>query len=101
MTIIQVQYVLEVARCLNISHAAKRLFVTQSALSQQIARLEGELGYVLFQREAHGLRLTKEGEDFCRAAVPAVEAWTQFSQYTLSLCAASRRSLRIVIGPRV
>lgn len=101
MTIIQVQYVLEVARCLNISHAAKRLFVTQSALSQQIARLESELGYVLFQREIHGLRLTKEGEAFCKAAVPAVEAWTQFSQYALSLCASGRRSLRIVIGPRV
>ena len=40
MTIVQVRYVLEVARCLNISHAAKHLFVTQSALSQQIARLE-------------------------------------------------------------
>lgn len=101
MTIVQVQYALEVARCLNISHAAKRLFVTQSALSQQIARLEGELGYVLFQREVHGLRLTKEGEAFCRGAAPAVEAWTQFSQYALSLSTSSRRSLRIVIGPRV
>ena len=101
MTTIQVQYVLEVARCLNISRAAKRLFVTQSALSQQIARLENELGYVLFQREAHGLQLTKEGKAFCRAAVPAIEAWTQFSQYAISLCASGQRSLRIVIGPRV
>ena len=101
MTIVQVRYVLEVARCLNISHAAKHLFVTQSALSQQIARLESELGYVLFQREVHGLRLTKEGEAFCRAAEPVLEAWTQFSQYALSLCASGRRSLRIVIGPRV
>lgn len=101
MTIVQVQYVLEVARCLNISHAAKRLFVTQSALSQQIARLESELGYTLFQREVHGLRLTKEGESFCRAAEPAMGTWTQFSQHALSLCTSSRRSLRIVIGPRV
>ena len=101
MTIVQVRYVLEVARCLNISHAAKHLFVTQSALSQQIARLESELGYLLFQREVHGLRLTKEGEAFCRAAEPVLEAWTQFSQYALSLCASGRRSLRIVIGPRV
>ena len=30
-----------------------------------------------------------------------MEAWTQFSQYALSLCASGRRSLRIVIGPRV
>ena len=85
VTIVQVRYVLEVARCLNISHAAKHLFVTQSALSQQIARLESELGYLLFQREVHGLRLTKEGEAFCRAAEPVLEGWTEFSQYALRL----------------
>lgn len=101
MTIVQVRYVLEAAQCSNISYAAQRLFVTQSALSQQIARLESELGYALFQRENHGLRLTKEGEAFCKTAAPVMEAWTQFSQHALSLRTSGRKDLRIVIGPRV
>lgn len=45
MTIAQVLYVLEIADCHSISAAAERQFISQSALSQQIQRLEGELGY--------------------------------------------------------
>ena len=61
MTITQVQYVLEVTKCKNISRAAERLFISQSALSQQIQRLEHELGFHLFARMAYGLQLTEEG----------------------------------------
>ena len=50
MTIAQVLYVLEIADCRSISAAAERQFISQSALSQQIQRLEGELGYPLFVR---------------------------------------------------
>ena len=39
MTITQVHYVLEVAKCKNISRAAERLFISQSALSQQIPEI--------------------------------------------------------------
>ena len=40
MTILQVLYVLEVARQNSISKAAENLFVSQAALSAQIKRLE-------------------------------------------------------------
>ena len=40
MTILQVLYVLEVARQNSISKAAENLFVSQPALSAQIKRLE-------------------------------------------------------------
>ena len=40
------------------------------ALSQQIQRLEGELGYPLFVRTPRGLTLTAAGETFCREARP-------------------------------
>ena len=58
MTIAQVLYVLEIADCRSISAAAERQFISQSALSQQIQRLEGELGYPLFVRTPRGLTLT-------------------------------------------
>ena len=70
MTIAQVLYVLEIADCRSISAAAERQFISQSALSQQIQRLEGELGYPLFVRTPRGLTLTAAGETFCREARP-------------------------------
>lgn len=42
--------------------AANVLHLTQGAISQQIRRLEDQLGCVLFEREARGLRLSAAGE---------------------------------------
>lgn len=42
MTMAQVLYVLEIADCRSISAAAARLYLSQSALSQQVQRLEAE-----------------------------------------------------------
>ncbi|WP_315710181.1 LysR family transcriptional regulator [Brenneria uluponensis] len=49
------------ARHLNFTRAAEELFVTQGAVSRQIAALEAWLGFSLFQRQARGLRLTQQG----------------------------------------
>ncbi|WP_226051578.1 LysR substrate-binding domain-containing protein [Dickeya chrysanthemi] len=49
------------ARHLNFTRAAEELFVTQGAVSRQIASLEAWLGFALFQRHARGLRLTPQG----------------------------------------
>ncbi|MGZ3711533.1 MAG: LysR family transcriptional regulator [Bdellovibrionota bacterium] len=52
----------ETAQARSFSKAAKRLGVTQSALSQRISHLENELETTLFIREAGGPRLTEAGE---------------------------------------
>lgn len=101
MTIAQVQYVLEVARCLNISRAAERLYISQSALSQQILRLERELGYPLFKRNVHGLQLTESGEGFCKEAQHVAEAWENLCEHAYAYKLLKQRTLRIVMGPRV
>lgn len=44
--------------------AAKRVHRTQSAVSMQIRRLEQILGYELFDRLGHNIRLTAHGETF-------------------------------------
>ena len=64
MTIMQVLYVLEVARRGNVSKAAENLFISQPALSSQIRRLEEELGCSLFHREPQGVTLTAAGRAF-------------------------------------
>lgn len=46
---------------LNFTRAAKELGISQSAMSQQIARLEESLGFRLFERKARGLELTEKG----------------------------------------
>lgn len=43
------------------TQAAANLFIAQSALSRQISQLEDELGFVLFEREPRGVRLTPAG----------------------------------------
>ena len=44
MTINQIEYFMAVVRCQNISKAAEQLYITQPALSRQIAAMEEELG---------------------------------------------------------
>ncbi len=57
----QFEYFFTVAKYLNFSEAARQLFVTQSALSKQIATLEAELGFELFTRTKRYVRLTPAG----------------------------------------
>lgn len=52
------------AECGSFSAAAKRLYLSQSAVSQQIIALENELGCALFERAGHAVTLTAAGEYF-------------------------------------
>ena len=68
----QIRYFLTVADLGNFTHAASNLFVAQPALSRQMALLEKELGFLLFAREARGVRLTPAGIGY-RDRVLAIE----------------------------
>lgn len=58
----QLEYFVAVAEELNFTRAAARLFAAQSTVSAGVAALERELGGRLFERDAHGVRLTGVGE---------------------------------------
>src|SRR5215218_777484 len=58
----------EVARARSFTEAASRLSYSQSAVSQQIATLEAELGLTLIKRATRPLRLTDAGAALLRHA---------------------------------
>lgn len=69
----QLRYVVAVARAGNFSRAAEQCHVAQPSLSQQIQKLEGELGERLFDRMKREAKLTSHGEAFLRHAVRILE----------------------------
>jgi DNA-binding transcriptional LysR family regulator len=62
----QLEAFFAVAKAFNFTRAAESLHVTQSALSQRIAKLEEDLGTTLFIRDRASIRLTEAGEKVLR-----------------------------------
>lgn len=57
---------LSLASTLSFTETASRLFVTQQAVSKHISQLEDDLGFPLFIRSTHSVKLTPAGER-CRS----------------------------------
>src|SRR5258708_22958822 len=69
----QLRYVVAVARTRNFSRAAGQCHVSQPSLSQQIHKLEDELGERLWDRMKRQASLTSHGETFLPRAVRILE----------------------------
>lgn len=59
-----VSLILAVAEYLNFRHAANAMGVSQSSVSARVKALEENLGVLLFERHARGVRLTEAGRHF-------------------------------------
>ncbi|WP_138416010.1 LysR family transcriptional regulator [Aquibacillus sediminis] len=73
MTLLQLKYVIEVARSRSISKAAQHLFISQPSLSNAIKALEEELGITIFSRTNKGIMITREGTEFLSYARQVIE----------------------------
>ena len=88
-TLRQLDTFVEVARDRSVSGAAKRLHVTQPAVSMQLRQLETAVGAPLVETEGRRIRLTPAGEEFHRLALAALAQLREIDD-----AFAQRRSLR-------
>lgn len=77
MTIVQINYFLAAEAAGSLSHAAGELGVAQPSMSEQIRKLEGQLGVALFTRARQGLTLTEAGRRFLPHARRVQDEYTQ------------------------
>lgn len=75
MSIERFEEFLVLAGHLNYTAAARRLNITQSALSKHILALEKEFGVTLIDRDRQQIELTREGRIFCEEASKMIEAY--------------------------
>ncbi|KAB8186485.1 LysR family transcriptional regulator [Microbispora catharanthi] len=93
------RYFVAVAEDLSFSRAARRLYVSQQALSRIIQQLEHQLGVKLFERTTRSVRLTSAGQAMlgpARQSIAAAEDALKTAQRAGS--GGYQRSLRVDIS---
>lgn len=95
MQIEHIREFLSVARIESITETAKRLYITQSALSRHITALEEEVGSKLFERLTHRVKLTEAGEAFRDYAETIVSTYGAAMEHLSQLKNRSTPVLRI------
>jgi len=87
-----------VARRRSFALAASELHLTASAISHQVARLESQLGIRLFERSAHGVRVSTAGERYLERVGGALAA---ISSATDDLRQGAANSLYVHSAPSI
>ena len=95
----QIEYILKIAEENNITKAAEKLFITQSALNQQLLKLEKELGTPLFHRSRANWRLTEAGEIYIEGAKTALQIKNTTYNTIYDVVSARKGHLTIGLTP--
>ena len=94
------RYFVTVAEEGQVTSAARRLGIAQTALSQAISQLESELGLQLLERHARGVKLTPEGEAFLAKARVAVESELEAEREAQALASTAHDVVKVgFVGP--
>lgn len=96
MNLRQMEYFVELKRCGTFHAASEKLFVSQPALSQQLRKVEEELGAALFFRSSKGVVPTYEGEKCLATFEKILYEYQQLQEWLKE--AGDLRHGRLVIG---
>jgi len=91
----------EVAGCGSFAAAARRLFITQSALSESVRQLEEAVGLRLLDRTTRTVGLTAGGAVFLQDVQAALETLEQGMRRMGDLSSLQEGEVRIVAAPSV
>lgn len=99
MDLKQLEYMIKIADENNITKAAEKLFITQSALNQQLLKLEKELGTQLFVRSRSNWHLTQAGEIYIENAKRIVQIKKDTYSQINDLMNIKKGKIRIGLTP--
>lgn len=96
MELRQLQYAIQIATDRNFSRAAEKLHIAQPSLSQQLSKLERELGVLLFHRNTNSVELTHAGALFVEKAQKLIDLAAEIRQEMDDI--SQLRKGRLIIG---
>lgn len=95
MLLRQIKYFITVVDCNSFTQAAEQLYISQSAISQQIRALENDLGAELICRGNRSFRLTSAGEYFYRRSKALLSEAEDIQRQTTRIGQNTENQLRI------
>lgn len=95
MEIYQLRSFMEIATVENLTKAANKLHISQSALSTQIKQLETDLNVILFKRSTRGMALTDQGRILLSYATNVINAANEMQEKATQLNGKIHRTLKI------
>lgn len=101
MDIQRIRYFLEVVRQKNFTRAARLCHVSQPSLSQQIMKLEDEVGGVLLRRKRGNVELTGHGQMFLQFANAIMAEVQTAEEFIRESQGKTKNTLRIGAIPTV
>lgn len=99
MNFSQMEYILAVAECGNITKAAEKLHISQPSLSNQIIALENQLGIALLERKHKRVFLTEAGIAFAKYAKKIINESSHLQRLMTDFANLNTGSIRIGVLP--
>ena len=99
MQIKSFQYFIAITETPTLSAAAEKLFISQPALSQQVKKIEEEVGTPLFSRKGHSMTLTPAGNAFLLCARRILQSYEAMKREITVLGNAERDTVNMGFSP--
>ena len=79
----------------NMSLASDKLYLTRSAISHAISRIEREIGFPLFIKNTHGIELTDNGTNLLPLAYAVIQSHQHFNEKIAAINGLASGNVRL------